>query len=146
MCESTKGGRDAIPGPRAFGRRRGGVEGEDQGSAARVGSGLEAGSHPRVAGPGLDHGRCRKRHGYLPSGGSADRVALRAGLEAALGEDARPKQSKMLDAKQQAAIVAMVCAPPPPGRSRWTVVLIAEEATPAEASSPKWGERRFAGC
>ncbi len=54
---------------------------------------------------------------------------VQQGLEAALGEDARPKQSKMLDAKQQAAIVAMVCAPPPPGRSRWTVVLIAEEAT-----------------
>jgi len=54
---------------------------------------------------------------------------LKGGLEEALGEDARPKQAKLLDAKQQAAIVAMVCAPPPPGRSRWTLVLIAEEAT-----------------
>ena len=51
------------------------------------------------------------------------------GLEAALGDEARPKPSRMLDAKQQAAIVAMVCAAPPPGRSRWTVMLIAQEAT-----------------
>lgn len=51
------------------------------------------------------------------------------GLDAALGDEARPKPSRMLDTKQQAAIVAMVCAAPPPGRSRWTVVLIAEEAT-----------------
>ncbi|MFL5292871.1 MAG: helix-turn-helix domain-containing protein [Myxococcales bacterium] len=53
---------------------------------------------------------------------------LKAGLAEALGEDARPKQAKMLDAKQQAAIVAMVCAPPPSGRSRWTLMLVAEEA------------------
>ena len=53
---------------------------------------------------------------------------LQGGLEAALGDDARPKPSKMLNEKQQAAIVAMVCSAPPPGRSRWTVVLIAEEA------------------
>jgi hypothetical protein len=53
---------------------------------------------------------------------------LKSGLAEALGEDARPKQAKLLDAKQQAAIVAMVCAPPPPGRSRWTMMLVAEEA------------------
>jgi hypothetical protein len=34
----------------------------------------------------------------------------------------------MLDAKQQAAIVAMVCGPPPEGASRWTVVLTTNEA------------------
>jgi len=53
---------------------------------------------------------------------------LQGGLEAALGDEARPKPSKMLNDKQQAAIVAMVCSAPPSGRSRWTVVLIAEEA------------------
>jgi len=53
---------------------------------------------------------------------------LERGLEAALGEDPRPKPGKMLDARQQAAIVAMVCGPPPPGRSRWTIVLTAHEA------------------
>jgi len=53
---------------------------------------------------------------------------LQGGLDGALGDDARPKPSRMLNDKQQAAIVAMVCAAPPPGRSRWTVMLIAEEA------------------
>jgi hypothetical protein len=33
-----------------------------------------------------------------------------------------------LDTRQEAAIVAMVCAPPPSGRSEWTLTLIAEEA------------------
>jgi hypothetical protein len=51
------------------------------------------------------------------------------GLEAALGDDPRPKPSKRLDAKQQAAVVAMVCGPPPEGRSRWTVALVATETT-----------------
>ncbi len=53
---------------------------------------------------------------------------LRGGLSEALGEDARPKQARMLDARKEVAIVAMVCAPPPPGRSRWMTTLIAEEA------------------
>ena len=50
------------------------------------------------------------------------------GLEAALTDDPRPKPPKLLDATQQAAIVAMVCGPPPPGHARWTVVLTATEA------------------
>ena len=54
---------------------------------------------------------------------------LKGGLAEALGEEARPKQARLLDARKEAAIVAMVCAPPPPGRSRWTLTLIAEEAT-----------------
>ena len=53
---------------------------------------------------------------------------LERGLEAALGDDPRPKPEKMLDARQQAAIVAMVCGPPPPGRARWTIVLTAHDA------------------
>jgi Homeodomain-like domain len=53
---------------------------------------------------------------------------LAGGLAQALGEDARPKQARLLDARQEAAIVAMVCAPPPPGRAEWTLTLIAEEA------------------
>ncbi len=54
---------------------------------------------------------------------------LKGGLAEALGEDARPKQERMLDARKEAAIVAMVCAPPPPGRSQWSTALIAEEAS-----------------
>jgi hypothetical protein len=53
---------------------------------------------------------------------------LERGLEAALSDDPRPKPAPLLDAKQQAAIVAMVCGPPPEGRSRWTIVLTAHEA------------------
>jgi hypothetical protein len=53
---------------------------------------------------------------------------LERGLEAALNEDPRPKPAKLLAAKQPAAIVAMVCGPPPEGHSRWTIVLTAHEA------------------
>jgi len=40
---------------------------------------------------------------------------LAGGLEHALGDDPRPKPASMLDSTQQAAIVAMVCGPPPVG-------------------------------
>lgn len=59
------------------------------------------------------------------------RVAKRylvAGLEHALTEDARPKPAPKLDSTQQAAVVAMVCGPPPEGRARWTLRLLAQEA------------------
>jgi hypothetical protein len=54
---------------------------------------------------------------------------LERGLEAALTDEPRPKPAKMLDTRQQAAVVAMVCGPPPDGRSRWTISLLASEAT-----------------
>jgi transposase len=53
---------------------------------------------------------------------------LRGGLEKALSDEPRPKPSPMLDSTQQAALVALVCGPPPQGRARWTVRLLAEEA------------------
>lgn len=53
---------------------------------------------------------------------------LERGLEAALTDDPRPRPDKMLDSAQQAAIVAMVCGPPPAGHARWTIVLTAQEA------------------
>jgi hypothetical protein len=53
---------------------------------------------------------------------------LDAGLEAALTDDERPKPSKKLDARQQAAVVALVCGPPPAGRARWSISLIVQEA------------------
>ena len=52
---------------------------------------------------------------------------LAGGLEHALGDDARPKQPRLLDSVQLAAVVAMVCGPAPEGRARWTVRLAAEE-------------------
>jgi hypothetical protein len=46
---------------------------------------------------------------------------LERGVQDALTDDPRPKPAKRLDARQQAAIVAMVCGPPPPGYARWTI-------------------------
>src|ERR1700736_2579894 len=50
------------------------------------------------------------------------------GLEGALYEGARPGKEARLDAQQRQRIVALVCSPPPEGRARWTVRLLAEEA------------------
>jgi hypothetical protein len=52
---------------------------------------------------------------------------LDRGLGAALTDEPRPKPLKKLDTKQEARVVAMVCGPPPEGRSRWTVELVASE-------------------
>jgi putative transposase len=50
------------------------------------------------------------------------------GLEAALQEKPRPGKQRALNASQSQRIIAMVCGPPPEGRARWSVRLIAEEA------------------
>ena len=52
---------------------------------------------------------------------------LECGVQAALTDDPRPKPPKLLDTRQQAAIVAMVCGPPPSGYARWTVRVTTEE-------------------
>jgi transposase len=57
------------------------------------------------------------------------------GLQAALTDEPRPKPPRVLDSAQEAALVAMVCGPPPEGRARWTVRLIAEEAVRREIAS-----------
>jgi putative transposase len=49
------------------------------------------------------------------------------GLAHALSDDARPKPERKLDSYQEAAIVALVCGPPPVGRARWTVRLVTEQ-------------------
>lgn len=54
---------------------------------------------------------------------------LQGGLEHALTEDARPKPERKLDSVQEAAVVALVCGPPPDGRARWTVRLLATEVS-----------------
>ena len=51
----------------------------------------------------------------------------RGGIERALFDAARPGKSPALDQQQQQRIVAVVCSPPPEGRARWTVRLLAEE-------------------
>jgi transposase len=50
------------------------------------------------------------------------------GLEAAIYDARRPSQKPLLDAEQGQRIIAMVCGPPPAGRARWSVQLIAHEA------------------
>ena len=50
------------------------------------------------------------------------------GLERALYERPRPGKAVLLDGQQRQRIVALVCGPPPEGRARWTVRLLAEEA------------------
>ena len=60
------------------------------------------------------------------------KVALRyreGGLEAAVFEGARPGKRAVLDERQQQKVVALACGPPPPGQARWTVRLLAAEAT-----------------
>jgi transposase len=58
----------------------------------------------------------------------AKRYLQGGGLEKVLSDEPRPKPHPMLDSTQQAALVAMVCGPPPQGRARWTVRLLAVEA------------------
>ncbi|XYI01407.1 helix-turn-helix domain-containing protein [Sorangium sp. So ce1128] len=53
---------------------------------------------------------------------------LEGGVEHALSEEPRRRRSKLLDSVQTAALIAMVCGPPPEGRARWTVALVADEA------------------
>jgi transposase len=50
-----------------------------------------------------------------------------AGLRAALSDEPRPGPERNLDSVEQAAVVAMVCGPPPDGYARWSIRLIASE-------------------
>ena len=52
---------------------------------------------------------------------------LDCGVRAALSDDPRPKPPKLLDTRQEAAIVALVCGPPPDGYARWTVRVTTEK-------------------
>ena len=58
------------------------------------------------------------------------------GLESALYEKPRPGQARVLNVGQKQQIVAMVCGPPPEGRARWSVRLIAEEAAKRKLGPP----------
>jgi transposase len=49
------------------------------------------------------------------------------GLDRALFDAARPGKAPALDQHQSQQIIAVVCSPPPEGRVRWTVRLLAEE-------------------
>lgn len=51
------------------------------------------------------------------------------GLEAALGRKNRdaPSREKILDGKAEAHLIALSCGPPPEGRARWTLHLLANK-------------------
>jgi transposase len=49
------------------------------------------------------------------------------GVEAALSERPRPGKTALLDAKQEAYVIATVCASPPEGHARWSLRLLADE-------------------
>ena len=65
--------------------------------------------------------------GYLREVSRVGKRYLAQGLDAALGEEPRSGAPRLLDSPQEAAIVALVCGPPPEGRGRWTTTVIAEE-------------------
>ncbi len=54
------------------------------------------------------------------------------GLEHAIHDNPRPGSDRILDAKQEAAIVAMVCSKVPDGFARWSASLIVQEAVRRE--------------
>lgn len=48
-------------------------------------------------------------------------------LQAALTDETRGTPDNKLDSTQPAAVIAIVCWPPPAGRTRWTVRLVTEQ-------------------
>jgi len=54
---------------------------------------------------------------------------LEGGLKSALYERPRPGAERSLNTQQVQQVVALLCGPPPSGRSRWTVRLLTAEAS-----------------
>lgn len=52
---------------------------------------------------------------------------VQEGLQAAINEHPRPGAPKKFTGLQRAKITALACSEPPPGRSRWTLRLIADK-------------------
>jgi len=50
------------------------------------------------------------------------------GIEVAIHDSPRPGGHRLLDVRQEAAVIAMVCSKPPDGFARWSISLIAKEA------------------
>jgi hypothetical protein len=53
---------------------------------------------------------------------------LHGGLDEALNEMPRPGGTRLLNKRQEVAVVAMVCGAPPKGRAQWSVRLATVEA------------------
>ena len=54
------------------------------------------------------------------------------GLESALNERPRPGQSRKLDGKQEAHLVAIACSKAPAGHTHWTLRLLADKVVELE--------------
>jgi len=54
------------------------------------------------------------------------RRLVEGGVDHALSEKRRPGAKRLLNACQEATLVALACSTPPPGRCRWTLQLLAE--------------------
>jgi hypothetical protein len=65
--------------------------------------------------------------GYHREVGRVLKRYLESGLAAALVDEPRPGGEKKLDSVEEAAVVALVCGPPPDGHARWTIRLITSE-------------------
>lgn len=52
---------------------------------------------------------------------------LEGGLDAAIRERPRPGQKPVLNARQEAKLVALACSSPPLDRTRWTIPLLRQE-------------------
>jgi len=81
----------------------------------------------------MDEGRSAPE--AAKSAGVGESTARRAGqrynsggLEHAIYDAPRPGPEPVLDARQEAAIVAMVCSKAPGSAARWSISLIAKEA------------------
>lgn len=53
---------------------------------------------------------------------------MKEGINSALYDKPRPGKEKLLTKKQENMIIALVCSDPPEGNSRWTIMLLKEEA------------------
>src|ERR1700680_3471367 len=72
---------------------------------------------------------------------------VEANLEGALSEEPRPGVERKLSSKEEALLVATACSKPPPGRTRWTLELLADEMvrlTDHEELSSETVRRRLA--
>lgn len=57
---------------------------------------------------------------------------VEADLDAALSEQPRPGRRALLDAKQEAYLIATACSTPPEGQARWSVRLLADQVVRLE--------------
>src|SRR5262249_26249957 len=79
-----------------------------------------------------DEGRCdeeiaRTVRVSLSTVGRTKRRFVEGNLERALSEEPRPGAERKLTGKEEALLVATICAKPPAGHKRWTLTVLADE-------------------